>query len=1068
MPKQSLWFILILLSVSLQSLGAESESFGRWAILAEPYLRESGVSDLLTAQLLAEKVELVEREQLVAVTREIELSKLLGADGTAQRLKVGQLTKADVLVLLSVVENDKKKFVKLVISECRYGSRLRLEHFLLGPDQPDKLADAIASAAIETRAKFVRGVEQIVVVSPFLSKNLTHEFDHLQFGFAALLGQRLSEQPGVAVLEIEEARALAEELARAGSPPNRRLVSQVIDGEFEVGEPGKTEPSGAVRFVVRIRDGSDQERTVQHAAATLAKASAWLTESLPDELNAMPDRPARGNAKSIGRTEQRAALIRRADQFTAMSAFSQAAALREAAALLDSNDWEQRVMLIADLTYRLKQIYSGNRVFLQKRLREDAEFKRRLIAELHALISGIEGHTEQILASGVLNVSEGSHLVDTGVSRMTRPINDVDLELGLRPAYRDYVWRCLSRVRQLDPERRQGSPHPVFERAFHLGQRADKATLIQQQDTFIVMAFSVLTDSLPERHASVSPSRYDDTNTIGDLSRLFDDILRPDVFSASVLMRLTRFGVPSLVISNRIPVADVIALLEQWRDRRGTLLEFYGRAGLLALKAHGGIKTAVNDVDLKEADWLTTFLSERRKSHPQETTLTPLGTQYVSEIRQKLEKRISQPLPGQSLRPARQYLSGVDPFPRLAFEPLDVQANWTMLGPCGAGRDLVWSWESIGVMTAPGHVRTIATIAKEPAGRLLAERDSFCSVAWDGELIWAASSQSGVRIFNLDGDGLGHFVLTPEEADSTVAGSDRLPPVEKFTKHETRGFQAGMNSNLPLWIHPLEPGRCFVAGRFGKDRRRWFGVIERQPLTEDRSWKFTRWHQLTKPKSATGSDDELDVIFSPTYLARFSEPDDSRRWLLIGRDNQASNRPLGFDIKTGQVMLFPKSLSIPRTALCEVALAVGDNRIFVGEENSVRWDCRDTSDVPSLHKLSSAAGSEQPSHDVIRQRRLWSHPYQLLSVGEWLYQPGTNWRRINTRTWDVEELTPSRVSMRYEFENYGVSAHYGLVAWNHGDSLCRVHVDWPAEKERPLSWLYPFVPIDQPRLRTVI
>jgi hypothetical protein len=62
--------------------------------------------------------------------------------------------------------------------------------------------------------------------------------------------------------------------------------------------------------------------------------------------------------------------------------------------------------------------------------------------------------------------------------------------------------------------------------------------------------------------------------------------------------------------------------------------------------------------------------------------------------------------------------------------------------------------------------------------------------------------------------------------------------------------------------------------------------------------------------------------------------------------------------------------------------------------------------------------------------------------------------------WEVEPLTQSAVSLRYEFESYAVSAHYGLVAWNHGDPLCRVHVDPPADQARPLSWLYPFVPAE--------
>ncbi|HLQ46677.1 MAG TPA: hypothetical protein VK137_18175, partial [Planctomycetaceae bacterium] len=40
----------------------------------------------------------------------------------------------------------------------------------------------------------------------------------------------------------------------------------------------------------------------------------------------------------------------------------------------------------------------------------------------------------------------------------------------------------------------------------------------------------------------------------------------------------------------------------------------------------------------------------------------------------------------------------------------------------------------------------------------------------------------------------------------------------------------------------------------------------------------------------------------------------------------------------------------------------------------------------------------------------------------------------------------------------GVSAHYGLVAWNPGDVFHRVHVNVPADVPRDLSWLYRFVP----------
>lgn len=112
-----LWFAsilgAILLLPSLCAQGSEP-SFRRWAVLAAPLIRDAGISDLLTSELTAKSLEPVERDQLDAVTKEIELAKLLGLDAAAQRLKVGQLVKADALVLLSLVEHDKKKFFKVV------------------------------------------------------------------------------------------------------------------------------------------------------------------------------------------------------------------------------------------------------------------------------------------------------------------------------------------------------------------------------------------------------------------------------------------------------------------------------------------------------------------------------------------------------------------------------------------------------------------------------------------------------------------------------------------------------------------------------------------------------------------------------------------------------------------------------------------------------------------------------------------------------------------------------------------------------------------------------------------
>ncbi|MFM9961812.1 MAG: CsgG/HfaB family protein [Planctomycetaceae bacterium] len=1055
--------ILVVLSVPCLSAAEKPAAFHRWAVLAAPEIHESGLSDLLTAQLTAANVELVEREQLDAVTREIELSKLLGADGAAQRLKVGQLTKADALILLSVVEHDKKKFVKLVISDCRYGSRLRLEHFPFAADRADKLADEIALATADTRKKFARGVERIVAVSPFLSKNLTHEFDHLQFGFAALLGQGLSERPGVAVLEIEEARAIGEELTRATAEIDRRSVPLFVECEFEVAERAASGMSGAVRFAVRIRSGGAEPETIEQTERTLAEASSWLIESLPNKIAA---RQAAPGSKSLTRTEQRIALTRRADQFTQVAAYPQSAALREAAVLLEPDDWEQRVRLIADLTRRINQMIYGNSAELSSnKLREDEEFKRRCVAELHSLIAGVEGHTERVLAARVLNLREASYLLSSITLGTTLVVSRHELGLGLRKQFHEFYWRCLAQAVRLDSGLRQGIMHPVLSEFGGQGTQQE-TPLSQQHDEFAGRALQYLIGSLPLQFGRSGQPQFDDTETIRDLERLFADVLLPDQFSFGVLLWLTRSAngtVPSLVISKRIPADEVIKFYERLRESRQPLFEFYARAGLVALKSTGAIKDPVTPADLAELDWLDGFVAEWQKQHPKEASIGSFGARILSELRSPLTVPLPKGATRKVARPIEPRLEGTDPYPRLAFEPLDMTANWTTLSPCGAGRDLVWSWESVGVLTAPGQLKTIVKVEKDPTRPLLIDQDSICSVVWDGEFIWVAGSRSGVRVFNLEGGSLGQLLPSSEtpEAATTTSG---LPPVELFNVSDHRGL-ATMAIVRPLWLHPLDKGRCFVAGRFGKDFRRWFGVIERHPANGERpSWQFTRWHQLTKQAGTNFDDDDLDVNFPPVYVTDYVNPSDQRRWLLLGRPtigwNATARRPLGFLVDTGKAALFPKSLAAPIGGpYRRQPLTVGDNLIFPGMVEIVRLNLADGNEVPAAQSLMKLELKPvQPGDRTVILSRSESLRPQLLPVDEWLYNPGLNWRRINTRSWEVEPLTTSPVSLRYEFESYAVSAHYGFVAWNHGDPLCRVHVDLPSDHERPLSWLYPFVP----------
>ena len=111
-----------------------------------------------------------------------------------------------------------------------------------------------------TRQRFPKGIEQIIGVGPFLSQNLLHDFDYLQSGFAALLAQGLSTYPGVAVLEIEEVRAIGRELELSGGELSDRVVPVILEGEYRMSEQARVVTPSAAELDVTVKAaGTDRD-----------------------------------------------------------------------------------------------------------------------------------------------------------------------------------------------------------------------------------------------------------------------------------------------------------------------------------------------------------------------------------------------------------------------------------------------------------------------------------------------------------------------------------------------------------------------------------------------------------------------------------------------------------------------------------------------------------------------------------------------------------------------------------------------------------------------------------------
>jgi len=163
---RAIWILATLAACSLQTgLQARADDANdtrsvsplrHWAVIADPVLRKTGLSDLVNAELTSRGVLLVEREQIDRVLREVELTQCFGATGASKRASVGQLLGADAIVLLRQLEHEGVPFLQLIVSDCLVGARLHVSHFDLAQNKVDELSTAVSAEILSTRQRFAR------------------------------------------------------------------------------------------------------------------------------------------------------------------------------------------------------------------------------------------------------------------------------------------------------------------------------------------------------------------------------------------------------------------------------------------------------------------------------------------------------------------------------------------------------------------------------------------------------------------------------------------------------------------------------------------------------------------------------------------------------------------------------------------------------------------------------------------------------------------------------------------------------------------------------------------------
>ncbi|MEK6239447.1 MAG: CsgG/HfaB family protein, partial [Planctomycetales bacterium] len=328
------------------SPAAEKESARRrWAVVSSKACQANGLSDLFKASLSdAGGIELVERDDLKLAVKELELSALFGSENASRRLKLGRILKADALVILSIEKRADAAFVKMIVSECRHGARLRTEFQPFRPADVEQIAGRLAAVVSEVRRRIGDGVTHLLCVPPFLSKNLTHDYDHLQVGYASLLISSLERFPGVAVVEVEEARAIDRELRLTAENLKDRVVPLFVEGEFKM-SAAKPGDKPKVQMTLSLVDAQHGRKRYEQPPLSFDEVTDLLTRRAPEGILR---RAKIGPQKPLTRQQQTKLLSDRAEVFSLIGARPHSIGLREAALLLSPDDVKMRLALIRD------------------------------------------------------------------------------------------------------------------------------------------------------------------------------------------------------------------------------------------------------------------------------------------------------------------------------------------------------------------------------------------------------------------------------------------------------------------------------------------------------------------------------------------------------------------------------------------------------------------------------------------------------------------------------------------------------------------------------------------------
>ena len=187
----------------------------------------------------------------------------------------------------------------------------------------------------------------MVAVPDFVSRDLTFEHSFLQFDYAEVLRAACRQIPGLAVVAVDEARAIGAERDLAAVGQGDRPVPLFVEGEYRT-HRNLEDGSTTVEIILRARHASGTLLERKLEAVPLDEAGRRLLDLFAGELAGL----AMAGGPALDAEDQYRLLVQRAEEFNSRGEFRRSAALREAALLLKPDADEQRIRLVREYARR--------------------------------------------------------------------------------------------------------------------------------------------------------------------------------------------------------------------------------------------------------------------------------------------------------------------------------------------------------------------------------------------------------------------------------------------------------------------------------------------------------------------------------------------------------------------------------------------------------------------------------------------------------------------------------------------------------------------------------------------